>query len=357
MRSKSILALALSVLWVGLSGTVWAQKYSGGTGEPNNPYRIATPNDLNDIGNHIEDFNKCFVMVNDINLVDYTGTQFNIIGSSYPDSFTGVFDGSGHRILNFNYETNSGNNVGLFASVSSYGVDCQIKNLAFENPNVRAFTSNHVGVLAGYNSGKISDCLVTGGVVYGNHSVGGLVGSSQGTLSRVYASVLVNGDLFVGGLAGEVIFASIYDSYSAGTCMGGDAIGGLAGFVNGPEVLNCYSVTVVDGNTAVGSLTGLSHGTAYHECFVDELVNPDVNAVGEWLGQDPNVHAKNTVQMQQRSTFTDAGWDFVEVWGIGQGQTYPFLRVYPGGDLNHDGIVNMLDFAIAALGWLEGTEE
>jgi hypothetical protein len=117
--------------------------------------------------------------------------------------------------------------------------------------------------------------------------------------------------------------------------------------------LNCYSVTVVDGNTAVGSLTGLSHGTAYHECFFDELVNPDVNAVGEWLGQDPNVHAKNTVQMQQRSTFTDAGWDFVEVWDIGENQTYPFLRVYPPGDLNHDGIVNSIDVAILAGHWLE----
>ena len=348
MAQKAIFPILIVFL---LAGSACAGTYSGGTGEPNSPYRIGTPNDLNDIGNHLEDWGSHFVMVNDINLAEYTGTQFNIIGSSYPDSFTGVFDGSGHRIFNFNYETNSGNNIGLFGSV--YGIDCEIKNLAFENPNVRALTSDYVGVLAGYNSGKISDCLVTGGVVYGNHSVGGLVGVSQGTLSRVYASVLVNGDLFVGGLAGEVIFASIYDSYSAGTCRGDAAIGGLAGFVNGPEVLNCYSVAVVDGNTAVGSLTGLSHCTAYHECFFNELVNPDVNAVGEWLGQDPNAHAKNTVQMQQRSTFTNVGWDFVEVWDIGEKQTYPFLRVYPAGDIDHDDRVNFFDFAIIASHWLE----
>lgn len=68
MKSEPILTLAVVVLLVGLSGGVCAGTYSGGTGEPNSPYRIETAEDLNDIGNHVEDFNKCFVMVNDINL-------------------------------------------------------------------------------------------------------------------------------------------------------------------------------------------------------------------------------------------------------------------------------------------------
>jgi len=63
---------------------------------------------------------------------------------------------------------------------------------------------------------------------------------------------------------------------------------------------------------------------------------------------------KTTVQMQTQSTFTDAGWDFVEIWNIGENQTYPFLRVYPVGDLNRDDQVNMLDFAIFADHWLVG---
>ena len=79
-RSKkevSIVGIAILLL---AAGSVSLARYSGGTGEPNSPYRIATPNDLNDIGNHVEDYNKCFVMVNDINLAQYTGTEFNIIG-------------------------------------------------------------------------------------------------------------------------------------------------------------------------------------------------------------------------------------------------------------------------------------
>jgi phage recombination protein Bet len=59
-------------------------------------------------------------------------------------------------------------------------------------------------------------------------------------------------------------------------------------------------------------------------------------------------------EMMEEATFT--GWDFVEVWGIGENQTYPYLRKYVAGDLNHDGIVDWRDFAIFALHWLEETD-
>jgi hypothetical protein len=58
--------------------------------------------------------------------------------------------------------------------------------------------------------------------------------------------------------------------------------------------------------------------------------------------------------MKEESTFTN--WDFVEIWNIGEEQTYPFLRVYPAGDLNHDGRVDFGDFAIMANNWPAGVE-
>ena len=86
-----------------LAAGIVSARYSGGDGSPQDPYRIATPNDLNDIGNHIEDFNKHFVMVNDINLAAYAGTQFNIIGPNIAERFMGVFDGNSYTISNFTY--------------------------------------------------------------------------------------------------------------------------------------------------------------------------------------------------------------------------------------------------------------
>ena len=60
--------------------------------------------------------------------------------------------------------------------------------------------------------------------------------------------------------------------------------------------------------------------------------------------------------MQTENTYIDYGWDFVDVWNIGEKQTYPFLRVYPAGDLNHDGSVDMLDLATLANHWLVGAQ-
>jgi len=65
IEQKSIAKLlALSLFLAGQA----TGKYSGGTGEPNDPYRIATAADLNDIGNHEQDWNKHFVLINDVNL-------------------------------------------------------------------------------------------------------------------------------------------------------------------------------------------------------------------------------------------------------------------------------------------------
>jgi hypothetical protein len=61
--------------------------------------------------------------------------------------------------------------------------------------------------------------------------------------------------------------------------------------------------------------------------------------------------------MQTRSTFTDVGWDLVEIWLINDGATYPVLRQEIRSDLNGDGSVDMLDFAVFANRWLEGKDE
>ena len=56
--------------------------------------------------------------------------------------------------------------------------------------------------------------------------------------------------------------------------------------------------------------------------------------------------------MKKESTFADAGWDFVDVWGIADNQTYPYLRQYSAADMSRDGVVNFVDFAMLADSWL-----
>lgn len=380
---KLVYPLFLTLLVLLLTSSVQA-KYSGGTGEPNTPYQIADANDMNEIGTHIEDWNDCFVLVNDINLAEYTGTQFNRIGTSSSNAFTGVFDGNGLTISNFTYTSNGTNGIGLFGYIND--PNAIIKNLALIDPNVAAGTGDCVGPLVGrLKRGTIHNCSVQGGSSSGEWYVGGLVGQSYRdcAILNCYANAVVSGFRDVGGLTGQNQLRSVVSAcYATGSVSGvGSGLGGLVGW-NGSRISDCYTtanafgtgndigglvginyleglisscyaVGKVSGNFDTGGLVGENSGTI-ETSFWNIQTTEQSEGVGD--GSPSGATGKTTLNMQKESTFSDVGWDFVEIWNIGENQTYPYLRVYPAGDLNHDGVVNWLDFAIFADHWLAGVE-
>ena len=177
-------------------------EYSGGSGTEQYPYLIATAEDLNDIGNHPNDWDAQFRMTADINLAAYTGTQFNIIGS-LSEPFTGVFDGNEHIIEGFTYNSNGTNGIGIFAKVS--GQDAAIRDLGLIAADVNGGTASAVGSLVGdLIEATISGCYCTECDVVGGGLVGGLVGMNpSGIISDCYATGRVEGDETVGGLSGH----------------------------------------------------------------------------------------------------------------------------------------------------------
>ena len=103
--------LLLCVLFLTLPAQA---KYGGGSGEPNDPYLIYTPEQMNEIGLHENDWDKHFKLMADINLGNYKGTEFNIIGNNWPYPFCGIFDGNHHAISNFSYSSTDNDCIGLF---------------------------------------------------------------------------------------------------------------------------------------------------------------------------------------------------------------------------------------------------
>jgi hypothetical protein len=95
------------------SGYARAEIYGGGSGSETDPYIINTPEQMNAIGVNSADWDKCFVQTADINLSAYTGTDFNLIGSSSP-RFTGSFNGNGYTIKNFTYDADYYDYCGMF---------------------------------------------------------------------------------------------------------------------------------------------------------------------------------------------------------------------------------------------------
>jgi len=257
---KGVSILIFIMLWLIVPvDSVVAYTYSGGTGEPNKPYLIATAEDMNAIGVHPNDWDKHFLLVNDINLADYTGTQFNIIGVSLTGGFKGIFDGNGHTIHNFSWTMPSTmpSPRGYFGLFRKVGMTCEIRNLGMSDVNINAEGgSDFVGALVGFNSGTVINCYSTG-TIKGTANVGGLVGFNDGLIKSCYSDVILHGSHYgIGGLVGINYFGTVVDSYSTSWVSGKKSVGGLVG-ANENIIINCYSMGNVIGISSCYDVGGL----------------------------------------------------------------------------------------------------
>ena len=142
---RRIFLAALVVGGVILTSISFAATYGGGSGTSIDPYQIWTPEQMNTIGANSTDWNKHFILMVDIDMSAYTGTQYKIIGNA-TTRFSGNFNGNNHKISNLTFTTTANvDYVGLFG----YANNAIIKNLGIEN--IALYTGGkYVGGLAGY---------------------------------------------------------------------------------------------------------------------------------------------------------------------------------------------------------------
>ncbi len=356
------------------------RKYSGGTGEPNDPYQIATAADLIALGNEPNDYDKHFILTADIDLdpnlpggkvfdkaviapdTDPNDQYFEFQGTP----FTGVFDGNGHTISHLT--VNGGGSLGLFGILMD---EAEVRNVRVIDVNIAG--SDGVGGLVGENLGNIATSYSTGSVS-GKDAVGGLAGYNgwNGTIVASYSSASVNGKSAVGGLVG-VNTGSITTSYSTGTVSGYRYVGGLVGY-NESSIRSSYSSGSVSGDDYVGGLVGRTGaGSSIVASYSSGSISSTGSSVGGLVGY--NAHGsdaygpiaiiarsfwdiqtsgqttsaggtgKTTAEMQTASTFLNAGWDFVgetangteDIWWILEGKDYPRLSWQLPADDFEDG--------------------
>jgi uncharacterized repeat protein (TIGR02543 family) len=191
---------------------------------------------------------------------------------------------------------------------------------------------NMVGGLVGLNSpegsgtGEITECSSGSSVTgYGDY-VGGLVGSSNGPITRSFAYGDVTGGHHVGGLAGWND-DKITDSYAVGDITGDDHVGGLVGH-NTDLLTYCYSAGAV-------TRASLGHGVYFGGLvgYKGAAGGDEGNAVNCWWDMEAsgqtgsaNGTGKTTAEMKLKTTYEN--WDFVTTWDISAGLNngYPFLR-------------------------------
>ncbi len=355
-------------------------KYSGGTGEPNDPYQIATAEDLMLLGESPEDYDKHFILTADIDLdPNLPGGQ--VFGQEVIPDFSGTFDGNDHTILHLTIR--GGSYLGLFGRLAGH-----VRDLGVVDASVIA-SAGFVGSLAGDNKGCVTRCYSTGMVAATGDCVGGLVGrSDDGEVTHCHSTVEVTGSGSVGGLVGSggsVAYCyshssvsgyskvgglvgtcsdSVAHCYSAGSAYGKYTVGGLVGSNQG-TVARCYSTSTVtgadgkaEGSSFVGGLAGDNFGSVVH-CYSAGAVSGGVHFMGGLVGGivdlgsvtgsfwDTQTSGQSTgdggtglttAQMQDIQTYLEARWDFAgeskdglhEVWRMPSEGGYPILAIFNG---------------------------
>ena len=190
--------------------------------------------------------------------IDLTGKAWTPIGTDYDNSYKGTFDGGGHTITGLTFTTND-EFAGLFGWLNRAGT---VKNVVMEGVQI---TSNQI---------------------YGG-SIGGVVGSSWGTIENCSVSGNVSGTVYVGGVVGVQIGGSITGCSSSATVKGMVDVGGVAGQTNSSATLTaCYAtgnVTIEIApkkNIAGGGLVGMNAGSSLLACYATGNVTSTGSSTG-----------------------------------------------------------------------------
>jgi hypothetical protein len=290
-------------------------RYGGGKGTAADPYQIWTAEHMQDIGTNKADWTRNFKLFADIDLSGYVGDEFNIIGyySEHNNKpFTGIFDGNGHTISNFTYDSNGVNYIGIFGYV--YGEAAEIKNLVLTDPNVNGLNGMYVGSLVGWaDGGRITNCNIVSGTIAGKTYVGGLVGYSYyGTVvADCSAECDVYGDSYVGGLAGRIHYeTSVSNCHSEGTVTANHYVGGLIGYCLYETVISqCYSAGSVSATGGyIGGLLGWNQQGDVLSSYSNSSVSGD-SYVGGLVGVNgQGAGAANLLDCHATGTVTSSGF-------------------------------------------------
>jgi len=298
--------------------------FGGGSGTLADPYMIENVTQLQ---NMTQNLTAHYELANDIDASETSEWNWNESQGIYrgfdpigddDEPFTGTLDGQGHTVYDLYINRLDEQYVGLIGYSEG-----SLEDIDLVDVDVGGWSA--VGALVGRNTeGLIFNSTSTGVVVApDHHSVGGLVGSSDGAVLNSHASADVSGNGRVGGLIGSndgYVFNSSSDSNVTGTegRIGGlvgssyysgviehshasgnvtghltGIVGGLIGWQLGGTVNNTYATCdVVGGSTRVGGLIGWHRGGYIKNSYAAGTVEGP-SSVGGLVG-DNEANVENT---------------------------------------------------------------
>ena len=192
-----------------------------------------------------------------------------------------------------------------------------------------------------------------------NCRAGGIAGYTSGNIANCYSEAHTVGGLYAGGIAGYS-FGSIDNCYSCGDLYATNFAGGIVGYLDGENaaVNNCFAINnkieVSDqSGIAMRVIGGFKNGAAIPQAnnYALKTMVVSVNDVTQIIYDDllEGISLTNDL-LKQQVTYEAQGWDFSQIWGIDEANTYPYLLAfinagpdYSLGDVNGDGEVDVRD--------------
>ena len=201
--------------------------------------------------------------------------------------FTGTFEGNGHTISGV-YVFETGDFGGIFGNASN-----TIQNLTIKDSYIESTGARTGGIVGALRGGNLTNCHNINTEVKGNISIGGIVGQSQGNITKCSNSGIIGGDQAVGGIAGLAVQGTIEKSENTGEIKGNTKmVGGIAGQAGSPldtqysiNIRKCNNYGNIIGNIE-DSCTGGIVGALYNSAsIVGECKNTGTITGGESAGK------------------------------------------------------------------------
>ena len=263
-------------------GTDGDMLFAGGSGSAEDPWKIATAEQLDRIR---DDLTGHYILIGDIDLSGYE--NWMPIGTFQPRSdapedaevphpdyaFTGTFDGAGHTISNLTISCEAPMGAGLFGCASGTESNAaSIGHFTLKDVNVSGFYLVGGAVGLQFMNCPVSDIHLEGdNKLTGMQGIGGIVGSGFDLISdcSATADVIVSGDdgACAGLIAGGTTMSSIKNCQVTGGSITaeGNATWGFGALCGAPwgaaEITDCkVSGTLItvngENNRLVGGLVG-----------------------------------------------------------------------------------------------------
>ena len=197
---------------------------------------------------------------------------------------------------------------------------------------------SYVGGLLGYASAAVQLSFANGTVtVSGTGSdTGGLVGYADGTtITNCYSTANVSGTDYNGGLVAYALNTKVDKCYAKGNISGVSYGAGVVAQLDGSNAKLSNSVAAnnilsLSAQSSWGSrvLGGFKNGAPEPEenNYALNTMQVSLNGVPQTKTDDPvEGIAKTAAELMNAATYQGIGWNFSTVWGVDEGEIYPYL--------------------------------